>query len=278
LRATGGATGGAQFSATTGSSSIGGNSVMSQPGFYNDYRQVDTYVQFGSKGLQMMRKSDSDKGPITNGSSKSSTNSPNTPKRSGSGKKHRRKFKRSLTMTSLPLAFFKGCTSGNQDPNSPDSPILTNGNGNVIGRSISTGNDPLKNGITNNNTVKNATKFTIGTSDESDEDDNAENTQDLEHLFCPLTDSQGSPIVDDGDDSLATSISLCTTIGAGDRTCVSDIELPPPPAMLGEQMSASSCRRVHSEILESVSKIKCSLLGRKGGYFTRMEIMGVTLH
>merc|ERR1712226_95649 len=30
-------------------------------------------------------------------------------------------------------------------------------------------------------------------------------------------------------------------------------------------MSASSCRRVHSEILESVSKIKCSLLGRKGG-------------
>ena len=59
-----------------------------------------------------------------------------------------------------------------------------------VGRSISTGNDPLKNGITNNNTVKNATKFTIGTSDESDEDDNAENTQDLEHLFCPLTDSQ----------------------------------------------------------------------------------------
>ena len=46
---------------------------------------------------------------------------------------------------------------------------------------------------------------------------------------------------------------------------MSDIELPPPPAMLGEQMSASSCRRVHSEILESVSKIKCSLLGRKGG-------------
>ena len=35
--------------------------------------------------------------------------------------------------------------------------------------------------------------------------------------------------------------------------------------MLGEQMSASSCRSVHAEILESVSKIKCSLLGRKGG-------------
>ena len=43
MRATGGATGGAQFSATTGSSSIGGNSVMSQPGFYNDYRQVITF-------------------------------------------------------------------------------------------------------------------------------------------------------------------------------------------------------------------------------------------
>ena len=58
------------------------------------------------------------------------------------------------------------------------------------GRSISSGNDPLKGNIINNNTVKNATKFTIGTSYESDEDDNAENTQDLEHLFCPLTDSQ----------------------------------------------------------------------------------------
>ena len=46
----------------------------------------------------------------------------------------------------------------------------------------------------NNNTVKNATKFTIGTSDESDDDDNAENTQDLEHLFCPLTDSQVTPV------------------------------------------------------------------------------------
>jgi len=45
----------------------------------------------------------------------------------------RKKFKRSLTMTSLPLAFFKGCTSGNTDPNSPTSPIMTNGSGNVIG-------------------------------------------------------------------------------------------------------------------------------------------------
>ena len=48
----------------------------------------------------------------------------------------RKKFKRSLTMTSLPLAFFKGCTSGNTDPNSPTSPIMTNGSGNVIGNNI----------------------------------------------------------------------------------------------------------------------------------------------
>ena len=50
----------------------------------------------------------------------------------------RKKFKRSLTMTSLPLAFFKGCTSGNTDPNSPTSPIMTNGSGNVIGNNILT--------------------------------------------------------------------------------------------------------------------------------------------
>ena len=124
---------------------------------------MENYVQYGTKGLQIMRKSDSDKGPISNGS-KSESNSPNTPKRKGS-KKHRytrqyigwkycyesvlvtlkalkifvhvlhfrKKFKRSLTMTSLPLAFFKGCTSGNTDPNSPTSPIMTNGSGNVIG-------------------------------------------------------------------------------------------------------------------------------------------------
>ena len=45
------------------------------------------------------------------------------------------------------------------------------------------------NNIMNNNTVKNATKFTIGTSDESDDDDK-DGDEDLEHLFCPLTDSQ----------------------------------------------------------------------------------------
>ena len=46
LRACGGATGGAQFSACTGSSSIGGNSVLSHPGFYNDYRQVCKLTYF----------------------------------------------------------------------------------------------------------------------------------------------------------------------------------------------------------------------------------------
>ena len=52
------------------------------------------------------------------------------------------------------------------------------------------GQESVRSYAVNNNTVKNATKFTIGTSDESDEDDNEEDTQDLEHLFCPLTDSQ----------------------------------------------------------------------------------------
>ena len=36
-------------------------------------------------------------------------------------------------MTSLPLAFFKGCTSANTDPNSPTSPSMVhdaNGNNN----------------------------------------------------------------------------------------------------------------------------------------------------
>ena len=51
--------------------------------------QMENYVQYGTKGLQIMRKSDSDKGPISNGS-KSESNSPNTPKRKGS-KKHRYK-------------------------------------------------------------------------------------------------------------------------------------------------------------------------------------------
>ena len=35
--------------------------------------------------------------------------------------------------------------------------------------------------------------------------------------------------------------------------------------VFSEGLSASSCRKVHSEILASVTRIKCSLLGRKGG-------------
>ena len=40
--------------------------------------------------------------------------------------------------------------------------------------------------------LKSPPKFTLGTSDESDEDDEE---NDLERLFCPLTDSNGSPAV-----------------------------------------------------------------------------------
>ena len=47
--------------------------------------------------MLLMKKSDSDK--AINGAGK-------TPK---SGKKAKKKFKRSLTMTSLPLSFFKVC-------------------------------------------------------------------------------------------------------------------------------------------------------------------------
>ena len=83
----------------------------------------------------------------------------------------------------------------------------------------------------------NQAQFTIGTSDES-EDDTADD-EDLQKLFCPLTDSNGSPY--DDIDSFGGDVT-----GLG-------------------QISASSCRKVHSEILASVTRIKCSLLGRKGG-------------
>ena len=167
----------------------------------------------------MMRKSDSDKAI---GSNKDGTSS-----RRGSKKIKRKSFKRSLTMTSLPLAFFKGCATAD-----PDSPANDNQNWEAK--------------ATNNNSVTNATKFTIGTSDESDEDENTENSKDLERLFCPLTDSQGSPLFDPNEDESESP---------------SEIQ----PLFMGEQLSAVSCRRVQSEILASVSKIKCSLLGRKGG-------------
>ena len=66
---------------------------------------------------------------------------------------------------------------------------------NVTGKMLLPGQESSRSYVVNNNTVKNATKFTIGTSDESDEDDNEEDTQDLEHLFCPLTDSQVLTII-----------------------------------------------------------------------------------
>eukprot|EP00093_Oithona_nana_P001919 01919.XXX_12416_13374_1 [CDS] Oithona nana genome sequencing. len=83
---------------------------------------------------------------------------------------------------------------------------------------------------TNNNSEQNVTKFTIGTSDEEESNDE-DNSRDLEKLFCPLTDKNGAPF-----DSQ------------------------------GEIVSSSNCRRVQSEIMASVSRIKSSILGRKGGF------------
>ena len=45
--------------------------------------------------------------------------------------------------------------------------------------------------FTNNNNEQNATKFTIGTSDEEDSNDD-EVARDLEKLFCPLTENNGA--------------------------------------------------------------------------------------
>ena len=41
----------------------------------------------------------------------------------------------------------------------------------------------------------------------------------------------------------------------------------------GEQLSASSCRRVQSEIMAGVSRIKSSILGRKGGFLHTYAMM-----
>ena len=74
--------------------------------------------------------------------------------------------------------------------------------------------------------------------------------RDLEKLFCPLTDSHGAPydILDKGG------------------------PLPVGPTG-GEALSASSCRRVQSEILASVSRIKSSILGRKGGFLHSYNLL-----
>jgi hypothetical protein len=94
-----------------------------------------------------------------------------------SGKKSKKKFKRSLTMTALPLSFFKGC--GNNANSANDLKVPNAGNMNNLNS-------------TNNNTEQNVTKFTIGTSDEDDTNDD-DRDRDLEKLFCPLTDSNGAP-------------------------------------------------------------------------------------
>ena len=47
--------------------------------------------------------------------------------------------------------------------------------------------------FTNNNNEQNVTKFTIGTSDEDDESNDEETARDLEKLFSPLTDTNGTP-------------------------------------------------------------------------------------
>ena len=69
---------------------------------------MENYVQYGNPNgltIPMMRKSDSDKALNKGGGGNGSTN--HTPKR-GAKKNKRKNFKRSLTMTALPLAFFKG--------------------------------------------------------------------------------------------------------------------------------------------------------------------------
>ena len=62
------------------------------------------------------------------------------------GKKSKKKFKRSLTMTALPMSFFKSCSNNSnpnpKDLNRPPSATVMSSN--------------------NNNTEQNVTKFTIG--------------------------------------------------------------------------------------------------------------------
>ena len=102
------------------------------------------------------------------------------------GKKAKKKFKRSLTMTTLPLqAFFaKAAAAANSvaaNENKADkNTLFVNSNGKKY---------------TNNNSEQNVTKFTIGTSDEEESNDE---DRDLEKLFCPLTDKNGAPFDSQG--------------------------------------------------------------------------------
>ena len=107
------------------------------------------------------------------------------------GKKAKKKFKRSLTMTTLPLqAFFAKAASAAAavatDNKSDKNTLSVNQNGNKY---------------TNNNSEQNVTKFTIGTSDEEESNDE-DNSRDLEKLFCPLTDKNGAPYDAQGNNSV----------------------------------------------------------------------------
>ena len=133
-------------------------------------------------------------------------------------------------MTSLPLSFFKGCAT--TTITSPKEKIKE------PKKKPSLASMAAASRFTNNNDEQNVTKFTIGTSDEDDEDSNDESSRDLENLFCPLTDTNGAPLED-----------------------------------RGEQLSASSCRRVQSEIMASLSSFKSSILGRKGGLLHTYAMM-----
>ena len=75
-----------------------------------NYFQVENYVNYGNpNGLAVIRKSDSDKALNKNNSTEGGGKG-STPKKGSSKKNKRKNFKRSLTMTALPLAFFKGDT------------------------------------------------------------------------------------------------------------------------------------------------------------------------
>ena len=104
------------------------------------------------------------------------------------GKKAKKKFKRSLTMTTLPLqAFFaKAAAAANS--------VAANEN-KADKNTLSVQSNGKK--YTNNNSEQNVTKFTIGTSDEEESNDE-DNSRDLEKLFCPLTDKNGAPFDSQG--------------------------------------------------------------------------------
>ena len=97
------------------------NGAQFTQNLYPDFRQVERFVQQSSNGTNGNgtgdKKSNSDKN--LKGSNKST---PTRKPKNGTqgGKKSKKKFKRSLTMTSLPLSFFKGCTSPSENKEMKD--------------------------------------------------------------------------------------------------------------------------------------------------------------